>query len=65
MVPVSQSSIAQALELAQQAGLAAIDALHTAAARVGHTVEFITVARYGKPLFRVKGLTVWTLLDHQ
>jgi predicted nucleic acid-binding protein len=63
MVPVSQASVAQALEEAQQAGLAAMDALHVATAIAGDAVEFITVERPGKPLFRVEGLTVKTLLD--
>jgi predicted nucleic acid-binding protein len=63
MVPVSQALVAQALEEAQQAGLAAMDALHVAAAIAGDAVEFITVERPGKPLFRVEGLTVKTLLD--
>jgi predicted nucleic acid-binding protein len=63
MVPVSQALVAQASEEAQQAGLAAMDALHVAAAIAGDAVEFITVERPGKPLFRVEGLTVKTLLD--
>jgi hypothetical protein len=43
--------------------LAAMDALHVAAARSGAAAEFITVERPGKPLFRAEGLTVRTLLD--
>ncbi len=61
MVPVSQALVAQASEQAQQAGLAAMDALHVA--RAGEAAEFITVERPGKPLLRVDGLTVRTLLD--
>lgn len=63
MVPVSQALVSQASEQAQRAGLAAMDALHVAAARAGETAEFITVERPGKPLFRVEGLVVRTLLE--
>ena len=63
MVSVSQALVAQASEQAQQAGLAAMDALHVAAARAGEATEFMTVEHPGKPLFRVEGLTVGTLLD--
>ena len=63
MVPVSQALVAKASEQAQRAGLAAMDALHVAAARLGESAEFITIERPGKPLFRVEGLTVQTLLD--
>jgi predicted nucleic acid-binding protein len=63
MVPVSQALIAQASEQAQRAGLAAMDALHVAAARAGEATDFTTVERPAKPLFRVEGLSVRTLLD--
>jgi predicted nucleic acid-binding protein len=63
MVPVSQGLVSEASEQAQRAGLAAMDALHVAAARAGEAAEFITVERPGKPLFRVEGLTVQTLLE--
>jgi predicted nucleic acid-binding protein len=63
MVPVSQTLVAEASEQAQRAGLAAMDALHVAAARAGEAAECITVERPGKPLFRVEGLTVRTRLD--
>jgi predicted nucleic acid-binding protein len=63
MVPVSRTLVSEASEQAQRAGLAAMDALHVAAARAGEATEFITVERPGKPLFRVEGLTVQTLLD--
>jgi predicted nucleic acid-binding protein len=63
MVPVSQALISQAAEQAQRAGLAAMDALHIAAAKAGNAAEFITVERLGKPLFRVEGLNVQTLLE--
>jgi predicted nucleic acid-binding protein len=63
MVPVSQALVAQASEQAQQAGLAAMDALHVAAARAGEATEFMTVEHPRKSLFRMEGLTVRTLLD--
>jgi hypothetical protein len=63
MVPVSQALVAQASEQAERAGLAAMDALHVAAARAGETAEFITIEHPRKPLFRVEGLTVRTLLE--
>jgi predicted nucleic acid-binding protein len=62
-VPVSQGFVSEASEQAQRAGPAALDALHVAAARLGGAAEFITVERPGKPLFRVEGLSVHTLLD--
>ena len=62
MVPVSQALVSQAAEQAQRAGLAAMDALHIAAAKAGNAAEFITVERPGKPLFRVEGLSMQTLL---
>jgi predicted nucleic acid-binding protein len=63
MVPVSQGLVSEASEQAQRSGMAAMDALHVAAAQAGKADEFITVERPGKPLFRVEGLTVQTLLD--
>lgn len=63
MVPVSQALVSQASDQAQRAGLAAMDALHVAAARAGEAAEFITVERPGKPLFRAEGLTVRSLLE--
>jgi predicted nucleic acid-binding protein len=63
MVSVSEYLIAQAAEEAERIGLAAMDALHIAAARRGDAAEFITVERPGKPLFRVEGLRVQTLLE--
>jgi predicted nucleic acid-binding protein len=63
MVPVSQALVSQASQEALQAGLAAMDALHVAAARAGEAADFVTVERPGKPLCRVEGLIVRTLLD--
>jgi len=40
-----------------------MDALHVSAARAGEAAEFVTVERPGKPLFRVEGFILRTLLD--
>ena len=58
LVEVSQSLVLEAFEEARQAGLAAMDALHVAAAKRAGVEEFITVERSTKPVFRVAGLTV-------
>jgi predicted nucleic acid-binding protein len=51
----------EALALAKRYGLAAVDALHVAAAIRQDVEEFITSELPGKPLFRVKELTVISL----
>jgi len=61
LVEVSQALVSAAFEEARQAGLAAMDALHVAAAKGARVDEFITVERPTKPVFRVAGLTVRTL----
>ena len=48
----------QAGKLAATYGLAAVDALHIAAALRQDVQEFITTEKPEKPLFRVKGLSV-------
>ena len=58
LVEVSQALVSAAFEEAQQAGLAAMDALHVAAAKRASVDEFITVERSTRPVFRVAGLTV-------
>jgi predicted nucleic acid-binding protein len=62
MVPVSQALVAQASGQAQRAGLAAMDALHVAAARASEATGFMTAEPPRKPLFRVEGLTLRRLL---
>jgi predicted nucleic acid-binding protein len=59
-VEVSQALVSAAFEEARQAGLAAMDALHIAAAKRASVDEFITVERPTRPVFRVAGLTVRT-----
>ena len=49
-------------ELARQYGLAAVDALHLAAAIRQGAKEFITTEKPGKPMFRVRGITVKSIL---
>ena len=61
LVEVSQALVSAAFEEARQAGLAAMDALHIAAAKRASVDEFITVERPTRPVFRVAGLTVRTL----
>ena len=59
--PLSEGLAKEAFELACRYGLAAVDALHVAAAiRLG-AEEFITSESPGKPLFRVKELAVKSL----
>ena len=48
----------EGFDLAKRYGLAAADALHIAAALRQNVQEFITSEMPGKPLFRVKELTV-------
>lgn len=45
-------------------GLAAMDALHLAAANIGHADEFITTERSERPLFRVTSTKVISLFAH-
>ena len=61
LVEVSQALVLAAFEEARHAGLAAMDALHVAAAKRASVDEFITVERPTKPVFRVAGLIVRTL----
>jgi predicted nucleic acid-binding protein len=59
--PLSERLSQEAMALAKQYGLAAVDALHIAAAIRQGVEEFITTESPGKPLFRVKDLTVTSL----
>jgi len=56
--PLSRELGIQAEELACQHGIAALDALHVAAAIRQGATEFITAEKPGKPIFRVRGITV-------
>jgi len=56
--PLSRELGAKAAELARQHGLAAVDALHLAAAIRQGVDEFVTAEKPGKPMFRVRGIAV-------
>jgi predicted nucleic acid-binding protein len=56
--PLSRELGEKAAELARQHGLAAMDALHLAAALRQGVDEFITTEMPGKPMFRVRSITV-------
>jgi len=59
--PLSKELGGEALALAKQYGLAAMDALHLASAIRQGADEFITSELPGKPMFRVKELKVISL----
>jgi predicted nucleic acid-binding protein len=61
IVPSSSSLMMQAYTEARTFGLAALDALHVAAAKFSGTEEFITTERPTIPLFRVTGLAIKTI----
>jgi predicted nucleic acid-binding protein len=61
IVPSSSSLIRQAYTDACTFGLAALDALHVAAAKFSGAEEFITTERSTKPLFRVPGMVIKTI----
>jgi len=56
--PLSHELGEKAEHLARQHGLAAVDALHLAAAMRQGADEFITAEKPGKPMFRVRAITV-------
>ena len=56
--PLSGELGEKAQELAARHGIAAVDALHLAAAIRQGAEEFITAEKPGKPMFRVRGITV-------
>lgn len=59
--PLSRQLGEEAEKLACKHGLAAVDALHLAAALRQNVQEFITTEKPEKPLFRVKGISVKSL----
>jgi hypothetical protein len=56
--PLGRELGEKAEEIARQHGLAAVDALHLAAAIRQGVEEFITAEKPGKPMFRVRGISV-------
>ncbi len=61
IVPPSVSLLRQAYTEVSAFGLAALDALHIAAAKCSGSEEFITTERATKPLFRVTGIIIKTI----
>lgn len=61
MVRASRTLINQAYNEASRAGLAAMDALHVAAAKVSGSDEFLTTEKPAKPIFRAEGIKVKTI----
>jgi predicted nucleic acid-binding protein len=59
--PLDQELGNEAQLLAEKYGLAAVDALHIAAARCCRAEEFYTSEKPGKPMFRVKELKIVSL----
>ena len=62
IVSPSVSLIQQAYTEACTFGLAALDALHIAAAKSSGAEEFITTERPTTPLFRVSGIVIRTII---
>ena len=62
IVPPSISLLQQAYTEACTFGLAALDALHIAAAKSSGAEEFITTERPTTPLFRVTGIVITTII---
>ena len=62
IVPPSVSLLQQAYTEACAFGLAALDALHIAAAKSCGAEEFITTERPTTPLFRVSGIAIKTII---
>ncbi len=59
--PIGESLIEEALEIASRAGLSALDSLHVAAALAVGADELITCEKPGRPIHRVRGITVRTI----
>jgi predicted nucleic acid-binding protein len=60
-VAIDDALVQQALSLAAQHDLGAMDALHIAAALTGQVEEFVTLEKASKPICRVPGLRVISL----
>ena len=60
-VPSSKRLFLRANEEACRLGLAAMDALHVAAAKIGRATELITTEKATKPIFRATGIAVVTI----
>jgi predicted nucleic acid-binding protein len=62
-VSFSDELVETAQQKAGKFGLSALDALHVAAAISAGADEFITTERPGKPMFRVKGISVRSIFE--
>jgi predicted nucleic acid-binding protein len=62
-VSFSDELVETAQQKAGKFGLSALDALHVAAAISAEADEFITTERPGKPMYRVKGIRVRSILE--
>ena len=62
-VSFSDELVETAQQNAGKFGLSALDALHVAAAISAGADEFITTERSGKPMFRVKGISVRSIFE--
>ena len=60
-VVIDDALVQQALSLAAQHDLGAMDALHIAAALTGQVEEFVTLEKASKPICRVPGLRAISL----
>ncbi|MGH8563859.1 MAG: type II toxin-antitoxin system VapC family toxin [Gammaproteobacteria bacterium] len=60
-IRASKALVSRAHDKACRFGLAAVDALHVAAAEKGGSDELITTEKKSKPLFRVHGIRVTTI----
>jgi hypothetical protein len=60
-VHASKPLVSRAHEEARKAGLAAMDALHVAAAKIGKSAELITTEKPSKPLFRAAEIVIKTI----
>ncbi|MCK6484699.1 MAG: PIN domain-containing protein [Phycisphaerae bacterium] len=65
MVHASERLVVDAHAQAVAAGLAAMDALHVAAACLAESVELVTTERPEKPMFRVSSPAVRTIRGNQ
>jgi predicted nucleic acid-binding protein len=61
--PLGEPLVEKALEVALGAGLSALDALHVAAALMVGADELITAEKRSKPIHRVQGITIRTILE--
>lgn len=59
--PLGRDLMEDALKVATEAGLSALDALHVAAALAVGADELVTNEKPGKPIYRVRGIAIRTI----